>query len=67
MRDRDTIQEVNTIRWLVVCVNEFAHQFSIDIKTAFKYLYEYGGINFLTENYEVEHTLSFTLFKIEKN
>jgi hypothetical protein len=52
-------QEINIINWLVVCVNEFAHQFSLDVKTAFKYLYNYGGIDFLQEHYEAEHTLSF--------
>ena len=51
--------EINIINWLVVCVNEFARQFSLDAKTAFKYLYNYGGINFLKEHYEAEHTLSF--------
>jgi TRAP-type mannitol/chloroaromatic compound transport system substrate-binding protein len=52
-------QKINTINWIVVCVNEFARQFSLDAKTAFKYLYNYGGIDFLQEHYEAEHTLSF--------
>ena len=52
-------QKINTINWIVVCVNEFARQFSLDVKTAFKYLYNYGGIDFLQEHYEAEHTLSF--------
>ena len=52
-------REINIINWLVVCVNEFARQFSLDTKTAFKYLYNYGGIDFLQEHYEAEHTLSF--------
>jgi len=51
--------EINMINWFVVCVSEFARQFSLDVKTAFKYLYNYGGIDFLKEYYEVEHTLSF--------
>ena len=54
-----TAKEINTINWLVVCVNEFARQFSLDVKAAFKYLYKYGGIDFLKEHYDVEHTLSF--------
>ena len=52
-------QKINTINWIVVCVNEFASRFSLDVKTAFKYLYNYGGIDFLQECYEAEHTLSF--------
>ena len=54
-----TKPEINVINWLVVCVNEFADRFSLDVKTAFKYLYKYGGIDFLQEHYEAEHTLSF--------
>jgi len=54
-----TKPEINVINWLVVCVNEFAYRFSLDVKTAFKYLYNYGGIDFLQEHYEAEHTLSF--------
>ncbi|MCL2158144.1 MAG: DUF3791 domain-containing protein [Oscillospiraceae bacterium] len=52
-------QKRNIIDWSVVCVNEFADRFSLDVKTAFKYLYDYGGIDFLQEHYEAEHTLSF--------
>jgi len=54
-----TTKEINIINWLVVCVNEFAREYSLDVKTAFKYLYNFGGIDFLQEHYEIEHTLSF--------
>ena len=54
-----SVKEKNVIHWSVVCINEFARQFAIDIKSAFKYLYKHGGINFLKEHYEAEHTLSF--------
>jgi len=52
-------QEKNIIHWSVVCVNEFARQLSLDVRTAFEYLYNHGGIDFLQEYYEAEHTLSF--------
>ena len=54
-----SIKEKNIIHWAVVCVNEFARRFSLDVKSAFRYLYNYGGIDFLQEHYEAEHTLSF--------
>ena len=54
-----TSQKTNIINWIVVCVNEFARQFALDNKTSFKYLYNHGGIDFLEEHYEAEHTLSF--------
>ena len=48
----------NIIDYMVVCVNEFAEKYSIDYKQAFNYLSKYKAINFLIENYEIEHTLS---------
>ena len=46
------------IDYTVVCVNEFAQQYSLDPRTAFLYLYKHKGIQFLDEHYEIEHTLS---------
>ena len=46
------------INYTVACVNEFAIRFNIAAKEAFKYLYEYKGIEFIKENYDIEHTLS---------
>jgi hypothetical protein len=54
-----TGHKINTIHWTVVCVNEFARRFALDVKSAFQYLYKHGGIDFLSEHYEAEHTLSF--------
>ena len=46
------------INYTVVCVNEFANKFHITSKEAFIYLYNYKGIEFIKENYDIEHTLS---------
>lgn len=46
------------INYSVVCVNEFAIRHSLKVKDAFQYLYKFGGIKFLKENYDIEHTLS---------
>ena len=46
------------INYTVVCVNEFARKKSLHPRTAFLYLYNYKGMDFLAENYEIEHTLS---------
>lgn len=46
------------IDYSVVCVNEFARKKTIKEKDAFLYLYQYNGIAFLDENYDIEHTLS---------
>ena len=46
------------INYMVVCVNEFARKHSLDSRSAFFYLYEHNGIDFIKENYDIEHTLS---------
>jgi len=52
-----TIQ-TNLINYLVICVSEFAARFNLDTKAAYRFLAAHGGIAFLTEHYEIEHTLS---------
>jgi hypothetical protein len=46
------------VNWSVVCVNEFATQKELSPKAAFRYLFTFGGIEFLKEHYEAEHLLS---------
>ena len=52
-------QEQNQIRYTVACVNEFAHAKALSKTQAFLYLLEHKALDFLTEFYDVEHTLSF--------
>jgi hypothetical protein len=52
-----TERQVSLINYIVICISEFAERFSIDFKTAYKFLYHYGGIRFLIEHYDIEHTL----------
>jgi hypothetical protein len=51
-------EKQNIINYLVMCVSEFAEKFGASQKQAYKYLSQYGGIAFLTEHYEIEHTLA---------
>ena len=46
------------INYAFACVSEFADRHKLSKQEAFKYLYRYKGIEFLKENYEIEHTLS---------
>ena len=48
------------INYTVTCVNEFAKEYNLSVKEAFRYLYYFKGIEFIKENYEIEHTLSFS-------
>ncbi|AVP62894.1 hypothetical protein C3B64_00935 [Clostridium botulinum] len=51
-------EEKNKIDYMVVCVAEFADKFSVTYKDSYNYLKKYNALNFLIENYEIEHTLS---------
>lgn len=52
-------EERKKINYAVACVSEFANQYCIKQKTAFKFLYQYKAIEFIKEYYDIEHTLSF--------
>ncbi|MDR0306254.1 MAG: DUF3791 domain-containing protein [Chitinispirillales bacterium] len=45
------------IRYAVMCVHEFGSRFELDDLSAFRYLKANGGLQFLLEQYEIEHTL----------
>lgn len=51
--------EKNMIDYFVICINEFAKRYNLAKKNAMLYLDEYGGLDFLEEFYDVQHTLSF--------
>lgn len=53
-----TRTNINTINYIVACIEEFSERFKISSRDAFNYLDKFGGIKFLIENYEIEHTLS---------
>lgn len=52
-------EERKKINYTVACISEFAHRYNLTIKEAFQFLFEYKAIEFLKENYDIEHTLSF--------
>ena len=50
---------IGKIGFTVACVNEFANRHKLSAKEAFQYLFQFKGIAFIKENYDVEHTLDF--------
>ena len=52
-------EQKRKIGFTVACVNEFANRHKLSVKEAFQYLFQFKGIDFIKENYEVEHTLDF--------
>lgn len=51
--------ETNKIKYIIALVAEFATKFSIGEKQAFNYLKRFKGMDYLSEFYDVLHTLSF--------
>lgn len=52
-------EQKKMINFTVVCVNEFARKHNLSIKESFQYLFQFKGIEFIKENYDAEHLLSF--------
>lgn len=52
-RERD-----NRIEYMVTCVGDFAAQYAMTPASAFLFLEKNGGLAFLTDCYDVEHSQS---------
>ena len=52
-------EQKKKIGFTVACVNEFARKYNLSVRQAFRYLFHFKGIDFIKENYDVEHTLDF--------
>lgn len=52
-------EEMNLLNYIVVCISEFASRYGMHARDAYVYLSQNKGLDFLTEFYDVEHTLSF--------
>ena len=49
----------NIIDYVMTAIIEFAKRYGLTVREASNYLDRFKGIDFLTEFYDVEHTLSF--------
>ena len=50
-------EQKNMIEYVTMCVFLFASRFGMQVVEALGYLLDFGGISFLEEGYEIEHTL----------
>lgn len=48
----------NKIEYLATCISAFGIQYKLSNAEAYNYLKRFGGIDFLIDCYEAEHTLS---------
>jgi hypothetical protein len=51
-------QHTKIINYLVACISDFAQRHAMDVGSAYHFLAKHGGISFLIQHYEIEHTLS---------
>lgn len=49
---------MNKIRYINMCIVEFAKKFRMSTQIAFNYLKQYKGLDFLDKCYEAEHQMS---------
>jgi len=47
-----------TLSYIVLCIKRFADAFNLSFIEAYRYLENYGGLQFIINHYEIEHTLS---------
>ena len=47
-----------SIFFYIACIFDFAEKNNLSIKESYIYLNKYNGIQYLIDNYEIEHTLS---------
>ncbi len=59
MKDSKSYREIsNYIEYIACCIGAFANRFDISNQEAYRYLLRFGGLSFLYEFYDVEHTFS---------
>ena len=49
----------NKLTYIIYCIDKFGMKFNLSSKQAYSYLKRYKGIDFIQDNYEAEHLLSF--------
>ncbi|MCD8205348.1 MAG: DUF3791 domain-containing protein [Clostridia bacterium] len=54
-----SILQKRVVSYIVACVSEFAERYNLDTYSAYVYLRDYKGIEYLVEFYDVLHTMSF--------
>jgi hypothetical protein len=56
---RKAVSENKTYKilsYVVLCIKQFADKFSLSFIEAYRYLENYGGLKFIINHYEIEHT-----------
>ena len=53
-----TYEIENRLEFLFCCIGEFAARHSLTNSAAYRYLINFGGLDFIDKHYRIEHTQS---------
>ncbi|MCL1819813.1 MAG: DUF3791 domain-containing protein [Oscillospiraceae bacterium] len=51
-------QPQKIISYVVLCVKTFSKEFDLSYIESYRYIENFGGLQFIIKHYEIEHTLS---------
>ena len=51
-------QTKKIISYIVLCIKNFSKEFDLSFIESYRYLENFGGLQFIIKHYEIEHTLS---------
>ena len=51
-------QAKKIISYIVLCIKYFSKEFGLSFTESYRYLENFGGLEFIIKHYEIEHTLS---------
>ena len=51
-------QTKKIISYVVLCIKSFSKEFDLSFTESYRYLENFGGLQFIIKHYEIEHTLS---------
>ena len=46
------------ISYVALCIKNFSEEFGLSLAESYRYLENFGGLQFILRHYEIEHTLS---------
>ena len=52
------VQTKKIISYIVLCIKNFSKEFGLSFAESYRYLENFGGLQFIIKHYEIEHTLS---------
>ena len=59
IKNIDTQNQIKkVISYIVLCIKSFSREFDLSFIESYRYLENFGGLQFIIKHYDIEHTLS---------